>query len=184
MLVYIQWAKSSPEDYKAYDVGSMQDIRRLPRKGIPSGGSQVDNTEGWVADIVIQGVSFAGFDHISAAFPAAGVLRVFGWNDDPEDWPEGPFAQVWDFHAPAPDSRYGGEVNTKQYLTVYTDVPELVAFWTGQSTTGGPVTVLPWAQFPQPNANVTLHGIWVETTLYEQHKAARTLHGWREWIGG
>lgn len=182
MLVYIQWAKSSPEDYKAYEIASMQDVRRLPRKGIPSSGSTLDDTEGWVADAVVQGVSFAGFDHISAAFPGGGALAVIVWNDDPEDYPEGPSGYVWTFYPPAPDPRYGGEVNTVQTLTVYTDVLEQIAFWTGQTTTGGPVTVLPWASFPTPASNAALHGIWVEDALYELHRSLRTPHGWQEWV--
>jgi hypothetical protein len=184
LLVYIQWAKSQPEDYDAYEISSMQDVRRLPRKGIPSSGSNLDNNDGWVADLVVQGVSFAGYDHLSAAFPAAGVLRVFAWNDDPVDYPEGPSAYVWDFHPPTADPRYGGQTNTRQFLTVYTNVTSEIAAWTGQSTTGGAVTILPYASFPTPAANASLHGIWVEDTLYAQHKALRTLHGWREWIGG
>lgn len=180
MLVYVQWAKAHPTDYDVYEIASMRDVRRLPRKGIPSGGETLDDNAGWLSDVVVQGVSFEGWDHASADFPAPGVLRVIVWNDDPVDYPDGPWAQVWDFHDPVPDARHG--VNTLQYLTVYTDVPALIAFWTGQSTTGGPVVVLPWADFPQPAANVTLHGIWVDDALYQQHLAVRTRHGWREWI--
>lgn len=182
MLVYVQWAKATPGDYEAYDLSRIAQVRNLPKKPEPVATAILDNVAGWLADVVVQGISFAGFDHLSAAFPATGVLRVLAWNDDPVDYPEGPWAMVWDFHDPAPDPRYGGQVNTRQFLTVYTDRADLAAHWAAQTTSGGPVTVLPWAQFPTPAANVTLHGVWVEPTLYEQHRAARTLHGWQEWV--
>lgn len=182
MKVYIQWAMSSPEDYVAYELDRIQNVRGLPKKALPIGGEVLDNLPGWLADMVVQGVSFAGWDHVSVAFPGGGALSVIGWNDDPVDFPEGPYAHVWTFYSPAPDPRYGNAINTRQSLTVYTDVPEQVAHWTGQATTMGPVTIRPWSDFSVPASNVTLHGIWQADTSYEAHRAVRTAHGWREWV--
>lgn len=182
MLVYVQWAKANPGDYEAYDLARIAQVRSLPKKPEPIASSQLDNLAGWLADVVVQGVSFAGWDHLSAAFPGGGVLRVLAWNDDPADYPNGPWGQVWDFADPAPDPRFGGQVNTRQSLTVYSDDPAIVAFWTGQTTSSGPVVVRPWAEFPTPAANVTLHGVWQTDESWELHRAVRTTHGWREWV--
>lgn len=182
MLVYVQWAKADPGDYEAFDLTRIQQVRNLPKKPPSATVPQLDNVAGWIADVVVQGVSFAGWDHLSAAFPGGTSLQVIAWNDDPVDYPDGPWGQVWTFHDPAPDPRYGGQVNTRQELTVYTDVPAQVAYWTGQTTSMGPVVVRPWAEFPTPQANLTLHGVWIDDALYELHRQRRTLHGWREWV--
>lgn len=182
MLVYIQWAKADPGDYVSFDLTRIQQVRGLPRKGVPSAASVIDNSDGWLADVLVQGVSFATWDHLSCAFPADGSFEVIAWNDDPEDYPDGPEGHVWRFFNPAPDPRYGGAVNTRQLLTVYTSVPALVAHWTGKATSGGPVTIRPWSEFPTPPSNVTFHGIWQPDSLYALHQQRRTLHGWREWV--
>lgn len=176
----MQWATSSPGDYEAFDLTRIAQVRSLPKKPEPIATSQLDAAAGWIADVVVQGVSFSGWDHLSAAFPGGSALQVVAWNDDPVDYPDGPYGHVWTFHDPAPDPRYG-EVNTRQLLTVYADVPFQVAFWTGQRTSSGPVLVRPWSEFPMPAANVTLHGIWQSDDSWAAHVAVRTPHGWREW---
>lgn len=183
MRIYIQWATSEPGDYEPYVLSRVRHARAIPRRSAPLGGETLDTAPGWIADVVVQGVSFAGNDHVAFAFPNSRDLAVITWNDDPEDYPEGPVGQVWTFHDPAPDSRYGGRVNTRQALAVYTDDPALVAFWTGQTTSLGPVVVRTWAEFPTPDAADTLHGIWQTDDLYARHRERRTLHGWQEWVG-
>ncbi len=181
MRVYIQWAKADPGDYVSLDLTRIQQVRSLPKKPVPTGQPTLDNNEGWLADVLVQGVSFSGVDHLSCAFPSDGSFEVMAWNDDPEDYPDGPEGYVWRFFNPTLDPRYG-EVNTRQLLTVYTSVPALIANWTGQSTSGGPVTVRPWSEFVIPPSNVTFHGVWQTDPLFELHRQRRTPHSWREWI--
>lgn len=181
MKLLLQWTLADPTDWIEFDFTQLQQLRQLPKKALPDGTDLIDNNPGWVYAFNLQGIVFSGFDHYSARpLPPQGV-EVICWNDDPEDYPDGPWAQVWQLRPLRSDPRYGGQTNTDQSLTVYTDDPAIVAFWTGQTTSGGPVTVLPWSEFVQPANNLTLHGVWVTDELAETHRARRSAHGWREW---
>lgn len=182
MRTYIQWATAVPRDFQPLDATTPSHVRSLPRKPVPTRTSRLTGSSGWLADLIVQGVSFAGWDHVAILPESESVLRIAAWNDDPEDYPDGPDGHVWTFLDPAPDPRYGGQVNTRQLLTVYSDVPAQVEFWTGQATSGGPVEVRPWADFPMPDADVTFHGIWQTDEKFAAHRLVQTPHGWREWV--
>jgi len=177
--VLIQWTRANPTDWETLDMTSNTQWRQLPSKPEPVGGEVIDDDAGWVYGLNVQGIGFDGYDHYSVQMHGAG-LDVTIWNDDPVDHTGEFRALVWTLLLPTLDPRYG-QVNTRQALTVYDEVSP--SPWIGQTTSMGPVTVLPWADFNPPQANMTRHGIWVSDTLADLHKGARALHGWREWIG-
>lgn len=189
MRVLVQWTKANPEDWVELDIRDTPQLRRawerLSSKPEPQGGEAIDNNPGWIFDINVQGVLFAGHDHYSVGLitsPEFGI-RVTVWNDDPEDYPPGErYAQVFEFFEPAPDPRYGGQVNTRQRLTVYDE--RIPSPWEGTKTSMGPVTVRPWSEFVPPSNALTRHGIWVDDSLLDQHKAVRSSRGWRDWVNG
>jgi len=179
MRVLIQWTKANPTDWEQLAMTSNTQWRQLPSKPEPVGGETIDDSPGWIYALNVQGIEFVGYDHYSVAMNGAG-LDVTVWNDDPVDHLGEFRAQAWTLLLPTLDGRYG-QINTRQSLTVYDEVSP--SPWEGQTTTMGPVTVLPWASFSPPQANMTRHGIWVSDTLADAHVAARSAHGWREWIG-
>lgn len=190
MKVLLQWTKANPTDWVEFDLRDTPQLRRvwerLAKKAEPVGGETIDDQPGWIYNINIQGVEFAGNDHYAAELlndPVWGFgLRVIAWNDDPEDYPPGQrFALSWELFEPGPDPRYGGQINTRQRLTVYDERDP--SPWVGHSTTLGPVTILPWADFVVPTGSLTRHGIWVSDELAAAHRAVSTRRGWREWIG-
>lgn len=192
MKILLQWSKATPEDWATLDLGATGAAanrwRNLPKKPLPAGGEVIDNTLGWLYDLCIDGVMLGGYDHYSAApvtvSGAAGV-EVTLWNDDPEDWPAGTrHALVWRFLPPAPDIRFGGRVNTRQWLTYFIEpnAPQADRAGTGE-TSGGPVVWRTWAEFVPPAATLTIHGVWLDATLEAQHLAVRRrLVDWREWV--
>lgn len=181
MLVLVQWTLANPSDWEQLQVTRDADWRRQPSKPEPSGGEVIDDAPGWVYALNVQGIEFHGYDHYSVSANGAG-LDVTVWNDDPVDYPVGSrWASRWTLLVPTLDGRYG-QINTRQTLTVYDE--RSPSPWLGQTTSGGPVTVLPWSDFAAPAANMSRHGIWVDETLRAAHEAVRTRHGWREWIAG
>lgn len=181
MKVLLQWTKANPEDWVEIDLRGSGPLRRawenLPAKPLPVGGEVIDNTLGWLYNVNVQGVEFAGFDHYTGRPIDTGV-EITAWNDDPEDYPPGQrFAHVWTFRALRPDPRYGGQLNTDQSLTVY-DERDPSPF-VGQSTSGGPVIVRPWSEFVIPGTRI-IHGIWVNDELAAAHRNVKSLRGWRE----
>lgn len=187
MRVIVQWTLADPTqppvelDLTTSGRGARA-WRDLAAKREPTGADTIDSTPGWVFSINVQGVIFAGFDHYGAEPIAGGGLRVYGWCDDPEDFPVGErFAEVWEFRDPAHDPRVG-KVNTRQKKTIYADDVTYPLF-VGQVAADGPVAVLPWAEFVPPPAALTRHGVWVrDAALYDAHLAAIPRNGWREWV--
>lgn len=178
MRIYIQWTKANPEDWVTFDLRDTPQLRRgwerLAKKAEPVGGETIDNTDGWIFDINIQGIQFGGSDHYAADFgtdPTLGFfLRVTTWNDDPVDWPIGTrIATEWTLYEPAFDPIVG-QINTRQVRRFWAD--DLVRW----------PTALPYSEFVPPAESITRHGIWVSDQLRDQHISIRGRHGWREWI--
>ena len=182
MRLYVQWTLAAPGDWVAIDMTRDPHWRTLPKKPEPVGGEVIDQSPGWVMALNIQGVIFGGYDHYSVRYSDVdGALIATGWNDDPVDWPPGTReAYEWTFLPPAPDARLAGRFNTVQTCRVFTE--QFPHAWEGSNSSGGPNLVLPWSSFTPPQANMTRHGIWVSDTLLMEHFAARTPHGWREWL--
>lgn len=188
----MQWSLATPRDWVQFDLGasgaSARAWRNLPKKAAPVGGEVIDEQPGWLYDLCIDGVMLGGYDHYSAApvtVDGAAGVDVTLWNDDPEDWPAGTrHALVWRFLPPAPDPRFGGRLNTRQWLTYFIEPNAPQADRVGEGeTSGGPIAWRSWTEFVAPPANLTVHGVWLPSELEQQHLAARRpLVSWREWV--
>lgn len=180
MKVLVQWTKLNPEGWVEFEVRDTQQHRRawerLAKKGLPTGNETLDNNEGWVFDVNIQGIHFGGADHYAVEFltdPVMGFgLRITTWNDDPEDWPVGTrTATEWTLYDPAPDPNFGGAINTRQFRRFWAD--DLVMF----------PDAMPFSEFVVPPDSITRHGIWVTSEKLTEHITVRgPVRGWTEWI--
>lgn len=147
----------------------------MPSKPDPDASSVLDDVPGWVNAICVQGVVLEGFD-CYAVEPLANGVKVSGWT------PSGAVrsAEVWKFYPPRPNLRAGGQVDTLQVRTSYTEADrEKIA---PSETSGGPVVVRPWSAFSAPASTVTRFGAYVPDVLYATHKTVRAVRGWREWV--
>lgn len=179
MKVLLQWTKLNPEGWVEFDLRDTPQLRRLwerlAKKAEPTGGEVLDNTEGWVFDVNIQGIHFGGADHYAVDYgtdPTLGFfLKVTTWNDDPEDHPVGTrTATEWTLYEPAFDPAVG-QVNTRQVRRFWAD--DLVRW----------PTALPYLEFVPPPDTIARHGIWVPDEKVAEHIAVRgPSRGWREWI--
>jgi hypothetical protein len=185
VLVLVQWATDPPANWQSVNVDATGSAsrawRNLPSKPVPTGGETINAQTGWVYDLNVQGVTFAGYDHY-AVEPVDQGVRVTVWNDDPEDWPAGTRnAAVWTMLTPAMDARYG-QFNTRQGLTRYLEQGAPAQYFLPAEASLGPVVVRPWSEFSPPAANITRHGIWLSDELAANHVAAQALRGWRDWV--
>lgn len=178
MRVGVQWTLATPGDWQWFDVTPRRNRwTGMPRKPAPKGGEAIDHTPGWVFALNCQGIEMRGFDHYAIegiTDPEFGDgVKFTLWQSDLEDFAPGTrWVTVWELFEPAPDPRYGGMVNTRQRRTIYAepncDHPES--------------NRLPWDAFIAPADEVTAHGIWVTDPLFQAHREAASLHGWREWV--
>ncbi len=182
MKFYVQWALAQPGDWEEFELSTAKSDtwRKLPKRPVPIGTEIIDNTKGWTFDVCIDGVRLYGFDHL-ALEPTARGIKAYCWNDDPQDetykWGE-----VWEFLPHRNDLRFGGQLNTHQVKTVYSENMAALAHLFPQETSGGPVLLRPWSEFPKPPENITRHGIWIrDTKLFENHTAVRRPLNWRDW---
>lgn len=173
MRVLVQWTRRNPRDWEELDSA---DWASLPERPIPAPGKLggKDDQPGWILAVCVQGVIFSGHDHYSVEEIPDGC-RVTIWDDDPEDVLPTPWiAARWTFLDPAPDSRYEGQVNTRQWVEYWhvEDVPG--------AASGGPHRTHHPSTFVAPDH--ARHGIWVSQQKLDQHNAARSHRGWQEWI--
>src|SRR6056300_635091 len=111
MKFYVQWSRSNPRDWE--EIRSGDSWSRLKKKPDPrtDPSRPLDNTKGWVNALCVQGVTFQA-DHLAVEDindePGAEPgLRVYAWNDDPDNTPPGSEnAQFWEFYPFSPD-QYG-----------------------------------------------------------------------------
>jgi len=178
MRLYIQYARTTPQDWVQYDIVNASDYGNIPDKGVPDGGSVLDDTDGWVYAINVQGCQWFGWDHFSGDISGDGLV-VIVWNDSGT-------AEEWTFLSPK-HVPFEARTNTDQALTVYTDDQSVIDKYTGQTTAsptgvGRPVVILPWASFSAPSpAARRRHGFPLDAGQEAAHQAVQTLHGWQEW---
>lgn len=173
MRVLVQWATTTVTDWVAYDITRIQDVRAMPKKPAPSDSPLIDDQPGWIAALNIQGVVFTGYDHIGFGM-VGGALLVYAWNDDPEDFPVGTrWGQIWTIPNLGPAR--GVAVNTNISVVWYCE-PNALPVQMGLTD------FQPWSAMSFPNANNTIHGVWVSDTHWDALAAARSMRGWREWI--
>lgn len=185
MKVALQWALSVPAGWVDIDVSgtASKTWSSLPKKAKPTTSSALSLTTGWITAINVQGVLFEGFDCYAVEGMSNGGVKVSCWNPDVGAAPRLPSvrsAEVWEFHPPKADARFGGETNTWQVRTVYSEGS--LTQYAGLETTGGPVVAKAWSTFTAPAAGVTRFGVYVPDALYETHKTVRSLRSWKEWV--
>jgi hypothetical protein len=111
MKIYIQWATNPASDWVMYDHRDWPD---LPYKPVPKGGEVIDEKQGWILRLNVQGVIFSE-DHI-AMKEKDGKLLVQSYNDDTIDElgneiKSGSLAAVdFYFDTVAPDAAIGGRL--------------------------------------------------------------------------
>lgn len=180
MKIYVQWALRQARDWQLRD---SSEWATLPRKADqqntgPVANNVLDNNPGWLLALNVQGVEFVN-DHtvVEDLNDGSGGIRVTVWSDNPTTSPPGfREAQVWTFLPLAPDSRFGGALNTRQSRVVYPEAGKMADWASPPELT----TVRTWAEFLVPSTPA-VHGIWVSDATWNAHIAARTQHGWREW---
>ena len=110
MKVLVSWAQRDPGDWLEVDA---RQFRTLPNQGVPELGARgnADNAPGYLSNLMVQGVMFNGLDHVAVApYLDTGEdgVRVWAWNDDPDDYPVGQrVARVHTFLPLAPDPTFG-----------------------------------------------------------------------------
>lgn len=174
MRVYIQWARSAAVDWQPVDIRRPQDWRGLPDKVIPTARDEpVDERPGWINALNCQGVVFSGFDHYAVDGDGTNV-EITGWQDSADFPPGQRYAVTYTFRPLAPDERIGGQLNTRQSVTLYAEP-------TAELPTGQLATARPWDEFVAPPANMQRHGKWLTDDEFRAHMRAFTPRGWREW---
>lgn len=183
VLIYVQWARRTPQDYQPFGSESWA---TTPAKADPSRGStyalnQLDNQPGWVAELSVQGVAWnEDHYHVRDLTDGSSGIVVTAWTDTEPFVTQagGRQAQVWTILPLAADGRFGGALNTRQSRVVYAD-GEALTRW--QSAPAENTVVQPYAAFVAPPAAEVRHGIWLADAAWTAHVNARTAHGWREW---
>ncbi len=172
MKLLIQWSLLDPTDWVEIDSNSWAN---LPKKSLPIGNELLDNSPGWIHQINIQSVIFAGFDHY--AIIHGNPLQIICWSDDIEDEPISYFhAREWIFYNLEFDFRLG-IYNTKQFQT----------FYSSQGDNNPPsqnTTNKPWLEFIYPDEVITRHGIWTTDKLDKQHREKVSKTTWQSWTDG
>jgi hypothetical protein len=165
MKLYYQLTTGDPDDYKVLDSSDWTKLGRFTMHAM-----------------CVQGVVFEGCDHYSAELVGR-ELKVYEWNDDPVQWPAGTrTAREVTFHDLAPDAAMGGAINTSQSQVIYAEGETLTKL--GSLHAGSKTTILkPWTDFDPRRVNPK-DGVMVTDELHEAHRAARTVHSWREWTEG
>lgn len=151
MLVLVQWTADPPRDWEGFDHRQWAALPDDP-----------------VHALNVQGVIFEGFDHYSVG-SVTGGCTVTCWNDPGGDPP-----MRWTFLDPAPDPAFGGRVNTRQQLEVFSAEDPLAQ----TSTSMGKVRLR--ASFTPPAGSRS--GRQVPDELHAKHQLARTVRGWQEWV--
>lgn len=179
MKFYAQWAKTTPGDWSLSDGGLWttsqtkdEPVGDVSLAGLAIGDALLNNSPGWVFGLNVQGVIFEWYDHYHVEDLTDGSLgtRVTAWRDDPILFPSGTRqADVALFLPLAFDPRVGG-TNTRQTFTFYREGAEY-----------DPARHQPYADFVPPVTNVK-HGIYVSDAKWDEHQAARTERGWRDWL--
>lgn len=152
MRTLIQFTQAVPQDWEEHDHTEWQALPNLP-----------------IHAINVQGVVFEGYDHYVIG-DTEGGCTVTVWND--RDAFEPPMR--WTFLPLFRDPRFGGRLNTQQWVDVYGDHPLV-----GAAATGGAVRAHPRGDFIAGAG--ARHGVQVPDALHAAHQLSRTVRGWKEW---
>ena len=186
--IYIQWALSNPKDWELSDATKWAtSLTKSDPVGdtvdsVNRGDSQLNAQKGWVFAINVQGVEFAWYDHyqVEDLTDGSGATRVTAWVDDLSAATGYTLrrADVGIFSPLAFDPRVRG-TNTVQTFILYREGAEYDD-WLARGVPEN-VTLRQYSDFVAPTTNVK-HGIYVSDAKWDEHVAARTLKGWRDWF--
>ena len=207
MKILVQWATNPPADWQEID---SKDWASLPKKGEPHRdrkpvfGSKpfevlgfegpeerIDDKPGWVYQICVQGLAFAG-DHI-VVIDRSDHVEVIQWDDDPEDYPDGNYsADVWKLYDRIVDNsfkvgngilRCQGPLQVRAMYVTKPKLEKLIADGVIPNyTSGGLVEVKDYSEFIKPDERIVRHGIWVDDRLKEEHQKAVRAISYKEWL--
>lgn len=171
MKILIQWSLLDPIDWIELD---SSEWINLVKKQIPTGLDSVGIESGWIHQINIQSVIFAGFDHY--AIEDGNPLKVICWSDDLGDEPPSYFhAREWIFHNLEFDPKLG-IYNTKQSQIFYSSQKNIPPLQNTENKF--------WEEFVLPDESITRHGIWTTDELDRQHREEVSKTTWQSWIDG
>lgn len=180
MKVLYQWALKDPQDWQQIDA---KDFATLPKKPIPIQLGGQNNQLGWLADLMVQGVRFNGYDHIAVEkviIQNEEAVKVTCWNDDPQDYPIGQRqARVWTFLPLVPDAKLGGAINTRQSQIIYAEGERYVKLISNPPEN---TTIKLWFEFVPPPDSITRHGVWLTDQKWQEHLDTRIEWSWRHWV--
>lgn len=175
MKLLVQWSLAEPQDWIEVEAAAWRSLARRPT---PKGDEVIDNSPGWIYDLACQGIWMGGMDHLAVEPLPRGGAKVWGWNDDLEDFPVG--------------SRWGRVMtfdrDLNQTKTYYCEPDAAPVQTLGAHFHQGPggvrheVEYLPWEDFPVPDDEITLHGIWLPDELEQRHAEVRRVPDYREWL--
>jgi hypothetical protein len=181
--VLYQWALKDPTQWQQIDVSQWAS---LPKRPIPKPGElgAKTNQPGWIFNVCVQGITFAGYDHIAIEPINIGLdegVKVTAWNDDPDEFILGERnASVWTILPITSDPQLGMAINTRQSCIKYL---EGNAYNQALANTVQNTTVRPWDDFIPPPETITQHGIWIENTKMAEHlnHAPQSEWSWMHW---
>lgn len=188
MKLFLQWAQSNPGDWVLSDAGkwatslTKSDPVGDTLNDITRGDALLNNQPGWVFAINVQGLEFAWYDHyhINDLTDGSNGMVVTAWVDDLSTATGYQFrrADVSTFLPLAFDPRVGG-TNTVQSFILYREGTE----YDNRLAQGMPenTTLRQYSDFVVPTSNVK-NGIYVSDVKWNEHVAARTQKGWRDWL--
>lgn len=182
MHLYYQGATQTPQDWTRIDLLATPNAwRQLPKKTNP--GYEVvtlDNNPGWIYAVNCQGIVFSWCEQIAVEV-VSNALVITNQYTNPNWYPSGwRYAQVWQLNGVRSDARFGGRLNTDQYVTYYAEA-DMLAYL--QSL--GPLqntTLKTYAEFKRPNENVIRYGPNLTLEQASALDSAQTFHGWEEWV--
>lgn len=182
MNIYVQWTQQNVVDAFGMDHTAWLTLAKRP---VPKSGEKggLDDIEGWIMALTVMGLTFSG-DHYRVTNGLDSIL-VIVWCDDPDDGDQ-LIASESSIFAPGPDEALDSKYNTNIVTKVYADPITLegLTFMFARSVRDEVIDLLPYSEFKVPADDMnTRHGIWVTDKHYEEHQAARTQHGWKDWIG-
>ena len=187
MKVYVQWAQTKPQDWQLVDstnyslLQSTNDpVGDIDAEGNPCGDSMLTVQKGLIYAVNVQGVTFNTCDHYGIEDFDAGV-KLTCIMDDPVWYPAGSYriAKVWTFMPLAFDPKVG-KMNTVQSWVIYAESDAIEYYKQFGYEIGKELFY--WADFIPPEAQYIRHGIYLSDAGRDEHEAALTMHGWREWV--
>lgn len=183
MRIFVQYARQTPQDWLSIDPhanpNAWRNVPKKPKPNPPGQPANLNNQNGWISDLNVQGVQFAGADAYAIEPLADGAVRITVIHEDVPPGDEQ--AAVWTIAPLAPDPRFGGRLNTRQSCVRYLGPAALTRF--GSETVEN-TTVLPWSAFVRPDESLIRYGVLMTDQQFAAHGARQTFHPWTDWMEG